>query len=106
FVSLALLKIKDKDVLDTNFIAQYLASDLAKQEIYKGSKQGTVTNLHLEEIRKFRVPLPPLSAQRKIAAILSVCNEIISLNENIMRQLRTQKRGLMQQLLTGAVRVQ
>lgn len=104
FVSLALLRIRDHNQLDTRFFYHYLFSDLAKREIYQGSKQGTVTNLHLEEIRKFRVPLPPLPEQRAIASILSTWDEAITLTKRLIAALQTRKRGLMQRLLTGEVR--
>lgn len=52
-----------------------------------------------------QLPLPPLPEQEKIAAALTVTdNEIVTLRKSL-EQLQLQKRGLMQKLLTGAVRV-
>jgi type I restriction enzyme S subunit len=104
FVSLALLRFK-KDGYSVQYFAQYLQSDLAKREIYQGSKQGSVINLHLEEIQKFRVPIPPLPEQQKIASILSTADAEISTLEKQLSAYKQQKRGLMQQLLTGKKRV-
>lgn len=52
-----------------------------------------------------RVPLPPLLEQKAIAAILQAADEEITNLESRLAALETQKRGLMQKLLTGAVRV-
>lgn len=103
FVSLALLRFR-KGGYSVQYLAQYLQSDLAKREIYQGSKQGSVINLHLEEIQKFRVPIPPLPEQRKIAEILSSWDKAIALLEQLITAKRKLKQGLMQQLLTGKKR--
>lgn len=79
FVSLALLKIKDKKVLNVDYLKLLLDSVHIKKEIHRRSKQGTVTNLHLEEIRLFRLPLPPIEKQLEIA------NKVKTINESIIR---------------------
>ena len=51
------------------------------------------------------VPLPPLPEQKKIAAVLDAADREIDLLTRQLDARRRQKRGLMQQLLTGRVRV-
>jgi type I restriction enzyme S subunit len=77
FVSLALLKVRDKNILDINYLKLLLDSLHIKKEIHRRSKQGTVTNLHLEEIRLFRLPLPPLLKQVEIAEKVNAINASI-----------------------------
>ncbi len=103
FVSLALLKIMRNDVYN-QFLVTWLNSELARKEIYLSSKQGTVTNLHLEEIAKFRIALPPLPEQKKIAKILSVWDQTIDQVGKLIDSKQRLKKGLMQQLLTGRMR--
>jgi type I restriction enzyme S subunit len=59
-----------------------------------------------EDLGYFEFPLPPIEEQRAIAAVLDTADADLRL----LRQQRTafdhQKRGLMQQLLTGRIRVQ
>lgn len=105
FVSLALLRIKDKEIVNDKYLEIWLNSDLAKQEIYRGVKQGTVTNLHLEEIGQFRIVLPHKSEQFKIAKVLIGLNRELNWANEKLKKLKTQKKGLMQKLLTGQVRV-
>lgn len=105
FVSLAAIRIRDVSVLVPRYLEAWLGSDAAKNEIRMGSKQGTVINLHLEEIEKFRIPLPPLPEQKRIADCLGALDREISLLKNKAARFREQKNGLMQKLLTGAVRV-
>lgn len=49
--------------------------------------------------------LPSLDEQKKIAAVLSAADTELETLETQLAALRTQKRGLMQQLLTGKTRV-
>ncbi|EAK0834701.1 restriction endonuclease subunit S [Campylobacter fetus] len=51
------------------------------------------------------MPLPPLKEQQKIAEVLSACDDEINLLKDKLSNLKLQKQGLMQNLLTGKVRV-
>ena len=84
FVSLALLRIKSKKNLNIDYLKLLLDSIHIKKEIYRRSKQGTITNLHLEEIRLFRVPLPPLCKQKEIAdSVANINNSIYSIKNKL-----------------------
>ena len=50
------------------------------------------------------LPLPPLPEQQRIATILNTWDEAITKQANLIALKEQRKRGLMQQLLTGAVR--
>jgi type I restriction enzyme S subunit len=52
-------------------------------------------------IKAYPLHLPPLPEQRKIADILSTWDQAIDKTEALLSNARTQKRALMQQLLTG-----
>ena len=49
--------------------------------------------------------LPTLAEQKKIAQVLSACDKEIELLKSKFQYLKTQKKGLMQRLLNGEVRV-
>lgn len=74
-------------------------------EIEAMGKGSTVKGITLEELKSFQIALPPLREQQMIAKILlSVDNEIEEY-ENKKIKLEELKEGLMQQLLTGKIRV-
>jgi len=52
-----------------------------------------------------KIPLPPLPEQHRIASILSQIDEVIEKEERYKEKLERIKQGLMQDLLTGKVRV-
>jgi type I restriction enzyme S subunit len=49
--------------------------------------------------------IPPLPEQQKIAQILSTWDEAIELKEKLIEEKKQQKKGLMQKLLTGEIRL-
>lgn len=54
---------------------------------------------------KRSLSLPPLHEQQKIATILSTQDKVIELKEKLLAQKQQQKKYLMQQLLTGKLRL-
>lgn len=102
FVSLCLIKPKN-NLVQPLFLNQYLASDIVKEQIRIRSKQGTVTNLHLEEIRDFFVLTPPLPEQQKIAKILSTVDDKIDVIDQQIIETQELKKGLMQRMLTKGI---
>lgn len=65
----------------------------------------SVYGISKTNLSKIKIPLPPLPEQKKIAEILSKADEEIDLLNQELEKLKTQKKGLMQKLLTGAWRV-
>jgi type I restriction enzyme S subunit len=66
---------------------------------------ATRFGLGIDSLNNAVIPIPPLEEQRKIAEILQNADAGIEVINNRIEALRTQKRGLMQKLLTGEVRV-
>jgi len=104
FVSLCLIK-PDRSLIIPEYLKYYLTSDIVNTQIKIRSKQGTVTNLHLEEIRDFFITIPPLKEQQKIADILSKADEKIEILKAKKEKHEILKKGLLQKLLSGEVRV-
>ncbi|MBL7867160.1 MAG: restriction endonuclease subunit S [Flavobacterium lindanitolerans] len=61
--------------------------------------------LRWDEFSKIIVHLPELEEQKAIASLLTKANEEVKLYEQKLAALQQQKKGLMQKLLTGEVRV-
>jgi len=58
-----------------------------------------------KELINILIPLPPLSEQKRIAEILSQIDQAIEKEEKYKQKLERLKKGLMEDLLTGKVRV-
>jgi len=54
---------------------------------------------------KITVTVPDIEEQKKIAGVLGGMDEQIALLNKYLEKLKVQKKGLMQKLLTGEIRV-
>jgi len=62
-------------------------------------------SLRWREFSLIRVPLPSLPEQQAITKVLSAADDEIIQEEHKLKAMKKQKRGLMQKLLTGTIRV-
>ena len=62
-------------------------------------------HVYARDIQNISIPLPPLPEQKRIAHTLNTAQKEIGLLKALAQKYRTQKRGLMQKLLTGTWRV-
>ncbi len=58
-----------------------------------------------DSISRMRIPLPSLIEQKKIAEILTTWDKAIELKEQLIAEKKQQKKWLMQNLLTGEIRL-
>lgn len=86
------------------FLAHGLDKQL-KKIITSGARGDGLLNVNSEDFFKLKIPVPPLEEQKKIAAALNSCDAEINVLQTKLAALRQQKRGMMQKLLTGQVRV-
>jgi type I restriction enzyme S subunit len=104
FVSLGYLKILNSNVLNY-FIMHWMNSELFKKQVESKIAGSSQKNLNTGWLKEFDFSLPPIEEQRKISEILSAKDKQINLLEQELEALKLQKKGLMQLLLTGIVRV-
>jgi type I restriction enzyme S subunit len=79
------------------FIEKYL--NLAVIGIRDGKQ------ISIPDFLSIKIPVPPLEEQKEIAETLSVCQREIDLLKQLADKYKTQKRGLMQKMLTGEWRM-
>ena len=69
------------------------------------SESSAQPGLSVEKLVRYKLTLPPLSEQEKIAEILSTWDKAIEKQTQLIQKLELRKKGLMQQLLTGKKRL-
>lgn len=95
------LRVNERMAL-TEYIEAFLLSPTGR-EYFQSTARGTsgsMVKINRSIIEQLEVLLPPLSEQRKIAAILSSVDEAIEKTQAVIDQVQVVKRGLMQELLT------
>ena len=85
FVSLALLK-PHRELIDSRYLEHFLNSDTAYAQATSRSKAGTVTNLHLVDIKTIRIPLPPLETQQAIVAEIEAEQALVESNRKLIER--------------------
>ncbi len=83
FVSLCLVKPK-KELLDPHYLKCFLNSDTAYAQATARSKSGTVTNLHLVDIKTIKIPLPPFATQQAIVAEIEAEQALVAANRELI----------------------
>lgn len=85
------------------YIYYFLIKNDNKLEKY--SQGSTFKAINSSDIRNLQIPTPPLQEQEKIADILSTWDKAIENIEKLIKEKEMQKKGLMQELLTGETRL-
>lgn len=80
-----------------NFIEKYLSISVI------GIRDGK--QVSYSDLSSVKIPYPPLEEQEKIGKILNCYDEELQLLNSKLEKLKEQKKGLMQKLLTGQIRV-
>ena len=95
------------DLVDIDYLIYYFLTKRGTDILEAASPGGAGRNRTLgqERFLKSKITLPTLPEQQKIAAILSTQDKVIELKEKLLAQKQQQKKYLMQQLLTGKLRL-
>lgn len=96
-----------KDKVHPPYLLKLLKTGIYKH-IFQVSTSSSVDrrgSLRWAEFSKIKIPLPSLHEQQQIAETLYTAQQEINLLKQLANKYRTQKRGLMQKMLTGTWRV-
>jgi type I restriction enzyme S subunit len=88
-----------------NFLYYVLKSFIFDRFMENLKAGSTINHLYQKDFVNFFLPLPPLPEQQRIAEILSQIDQTIEKEQQYKEKLKRIKQGLMEDLLTGKVRV-
>lgn len=101
---IVLLKPK-QDVIKGKYLVSFLNSSLGTLQSNSKILKTTVEHVNIEDIRRFRIAIPSLQEQSILLNIFGNMNTKVSNLKNYNSCLLELKKGLMQKLLTGKLRV-
>lgn len=94
-----------KEILTKEFLYIFLSQERVFSELNTATGASAMPAINFGIVSKLNIVIPSIFEQKKIALILSEVDEIIDEYENKKLKLEELKKGLMQQLLTGKIRV-
>lgn len=97
--------VPDKQLFDDLFVKEYINYKAFRRAAIRASTGSTRQRIGLTDLKELPFIKLKLKEQQKISSMLSVANEEINLLKSQLKKLISQKKGLMQKLLTGEVRV-
>lgn len=101
-----MLRTRTTEILNPVFLYYFLNSDQYKNFLQTFQETTTgLRNFPKRDFLKFLLPLPPLTEQERIASVLSQVDAVIEKETAYRDKLSRIKQGLMEDLLTGKVRV-
>lgn len=107
FVSLCLIKPTKR--LSPFYFEFFFNCPLVDRQINDSSSRTSVTNLHLEKIKELLIVLPPISEQETIVAYLEEqtgkIDQAIALKTEQIEKLKAYKQSLINEVVTGKVKV-
>ena len=90
---------------DPVYLSHLLNAPAAARQKARMAQGDAVVHIRADHLAEIQLPLPPLPEQRAIAAVLSDMDSEIAALERRFDKTRALKKGMMQQLLTGAIRL-
>ena len=92
--------VRPANGVDGRFLYQHILSDAFVEFLKPRMSGSNYPAVKGDDVEAYRLSLPPLPEQRKIAAILSSVDDAIEKTQAVIDQVQVVKRGLMQELLT------
>jgi len=94
----------DRDHLEPAYLDHYRETHRWEHFVETAGSGSVRVRIYYRHLKRMELNLPPLPEQRKIAETLEAAKTEINLLKEKRDALQYQKKGLMQRLLTGAVR--
>lgn len=91
--------------VNTNQNFSWLRYKLEYWNLNRFSESSAQPGLSVNKLIKYKLSVPTLTEQQRIADILSLWDKAIEKQSQLISQLELRKKGLMQQLLTGKKRL-
>ena len=98
-----ILSIGEK--INAECVSYILETDFVRKQKRRLGQGNSVVHIYASDLAKINIPLPPLPEQKAIAKVLSTWDEAIHKTEQIIAQKEQRKKWLMQNLLTGKMRL-
>ena len=99
-----LAKISCKTMASPYYIVQFLMSDFGMNEVYRFNASGAQPNVLVGSLRNYKINLPSLTEQTKIASFLTAVDKKLTALKQKKTLIEQYKKGVMQQIFSQELR--
>lgn len=99
------VEIKDETEVDNKYLFQYLKTPFLIDYVDKKATGGTIKHLNQNILVDFPVFMPSKAEQEAIGVYFERLDNLITLHQRKLDKAKKIKQGMMQQLLTGKIRL-
>lgn len=101
-----LLLLRANNCLDKQYLYYILLTEHMRHVAQVIAKPAVnQASISISDLKRVKLPVPPLVEQQKIAEVLSTWDTAIEKQTQLIKKLELRKKGLMQHLLTGKKRL-
>ena len=100
-----MIRFRFKETLSPYFIKHYFTWNEGKKRVLEIAEGGVLKNLRGSSFLKLLIPIPPKEEQDRIMLVIQKHLDLVKTEKSNLKKLFTTKTALMQDLLTGKVRV-
>jgi type I restriction enzyme S subunit len=97
--------ISRSGIINVQFLLWLMRSPIVERQTNKLAKGSTFTEMTLGNLKDINIILPSSAEQLKVSSILSSIDNSINMHHEKFSHIKSLKKALMQDLLTGRVRV-
>ena len=90
--------IKVNSLLDPTFLALTISNGEQQKELSKRAQGKSVVHLHNSDLQEVNLIFPPLNEQKEISTIFEKMDNIITLHQRKLNNLKLKKKALLQKL--------
>jgi len=93
-----------RDKVDPHFACQYINSEIGQARLRGLQVGSSMLHINTSELGRFKLPLPPITEQRRLAEILGMWDVAIEKTEQLISGKHRRNEALSNQLLFGHAR--
>ena len=82
----------------SDYVAQYINSEAGNKQIASITTGNTIRHILASAIADMVIPIPSLEEQKRVAYLLSIYDDRIAKEEQLLSELEAMRKGLLQQL--------
>ncbi|MGX9481193.1 restriction endonuclease subunit S [Veillonella sp. Ser01] len=96
----ALIRFKvNKDFVDPLYFLKFMQSDMMQKQLTQANPGSAMTNLvPMDELKKWNIVIPSLEEQNRISTFIKQIDDVITLHQRKLDNLKLKKKALLQKL--------